>query len=515
MPLQIAPLEAHPPGEVVDPRRATAHAVVNAPLPVDTHGRRYHVEWDPAAPVTPLGQVVFFCQFLATAGLFQDWVATCPLQFRSNNAPTHTNLLGTIVLAVLSGHQRYSHVTALRADRVNPPGLGMDQMCSEDSVRRAFTHADPIAVAAWHAQALRQTYLPALRHPWIMDLDATVKTIYGHQEGAEVGYNPYKRGRPSHVYHSLFVRGLRLVLNVDVRPGKQHGATYSRPNLWRTWDALPADCRPWLLCGDSSYGHEGLLAEAGARDQRYLFRVRHTKGVRQLVQLLEQQGGWQPTVNGWEGAEGRLQLTGWTKRRRVVVLRRLRDRPSAAPSATPLLTGPWLAACGPAPWYEYQVLVTDLTVELLTVADLYRQRAAAENIYDELKNQWGWGGFTTHDLLRCQVAARQVALVYNWWSLFVRCLEPTHVREAVTSRPLLLAAVGRVIESGRQFTLRLTSTHGDAAEAQSLLMNLSTFLTGLKTAAEQLTPAACWERMWARILAPLLVPQAVLPAPSG
>ena len=127
----------------------------------------------------------------------------------------------------------------------------------------------------------------------------------------------------------------------------------------------------------------------------------------------------------------------------------------------------------------------------------------------------GWGGFTTHDLLRCQVAARHVALVYNWWSLFVRCVEPERPREAVTSRPLLLSAVGRVLESGRQFTLRLTSTHGDAAAAQTLLTNLSTFLTGLKTAAEQLTPAACWERIWARILAPLLVPQGLLPVPSG
>jgi hypothetical protein len=32
---------------------------------------------------------------------------------------------------------------------------------------------------------------------------------------------------------------------------------------------------------------------------------------------------------------------------------------------------------------------------------------------DELKNQWGWGGFTTHDLGRCRLAARLVALFYN------------------------------------------------------------------------------------------------------
>ena len=464
--------------------------------------------------MTPLGQLVFFSQFLATAGLFHDWVKTCPLRFRSNHAPALNDLLGTITLAILSGQNRYSHVTALRADSVNPAGLGMRKVCSEDSVRRAFAGANASACADWQTRSLRQTWLPALRQPWIMDADATVKPIYGHQQGAEIGYNPHKPGRPSHVYHSLFVRGLRLVLDVEVRPGKQTAATHSRENLWRVWDALPADCRPWLLCGDASYGHEGLLAECEGRGQKYLFRLRQSAGVKQLVQTLERQRGWQPAVNGWEGAEGRLQLTGWTAKRRVVVLRRQQDRrPTAAdPHA---LDWPLLAECDPAPAYEYQVLVTNLTEELLSVSDLYRQRADAENVYDELKNQWGWGGFTTRDWLRCQVAARNVALIYNWWSLFVRCAEPERPREAVTSRPLLLCAVGRLVESGRQITLRLTSTHAEAARAQAMLTNLSLFLSGLKNTAEQLSPAQCWERIWARILAPLLTPAAALPGPSG
>ena len=75
---------------------------------------------------------------------------------------------------------------------------------------------------------------------------------------------------------------------------------------------------------------------------------------------------------------------------------------------------------------------------------------------------------------------------------------------------MLLCAVGRVIESGRQITLRLTSTH-----AQTLLTNLSLFLSGLKNTAEQLSPSQCWERIWVRILTPLLTPRAALPAPSG
>ena len=33
---------------------------------------------------------------------------------------------------------------------------------------------------------------------------------------------------------------------------------------------------------------------------------------------------------------------------------------------------------------------------------LYRDRADAENAFDELKNQWALGGFTTQDMNRCQ-----------------------------------------------------------------------------------------------------------------
>ena len=47
-----------------------------------------------------------------------------------------------------------------------------------------------------------------------------------------------------------------------------------------------------------------------------------------------------------------------------------------------------------------------------------------EKVFDELKNQWGWAGFTTRDRERCQITARLIAQVYNWWSLFVRMADP-------------------------------------------------------------------------------------------
>ena len=179
---QIGPAPTHPEGEAIQELRTSVRDVMSPSLAVDTIGRRFHVEWDPLAPVTPLGQLVFFSQFLAASGLYSKWVAACPLRYSSPRAPLVGDVLGTSVLAILSGACRYAHVTALRGDQVNPQGLGMEQVVSEDSLRRAFRDEDSKALAQWQTQSLLETYAPALEQPWIADLDVTVKPIYGHQE---------------------------------------------------------------------------------------------------------------------------------------------------------------------------------------------------------------------------------------------------------------------------------------------------------------------------------------------
>jgi hypothetical protein len=98
-----------------------------------------HVEWDSGGLVTPLGQLPFFIEYLKQGGLFAGWVADCPLTFSSPNAPSKRDLLGTVLLSVLSGHYRYAHITTLRCDAVNPRLLGMKKVVSEDAVRRGLS----------------------------------------------------------------------------------------------------------------------------------------------------------------------------------------------------------------------------------------------------------------------------------------------------------------------------------------------------------------------------------------
>ena len=138
-----------------------------------------------------------------------------------------------------------------------------------------------------------------MREPWICDVDVTIKTLYGHQEGAEVGYNPHKPGRPAQAYHTFFVSRLRLALDVVVAPGKAFHSQAVRASLWSWWETLPPACRPHLLRMDCGFGNEGFLVGCEERRQNYLARVRLTRGVQQLIRALSGRGGWKSCGACW------------------------------------------------------------------------------------------------------------------------------------------------------------------------------------------------------------------------
>ena len=485
---------AHPHGE--QPKVEVRSAIA------DTFAGRIHVEWDSTAPVTPFGQLPFFIDYLKQAGLFDAWVANCPLSFTSPNAPKKRDLLGTVMLSVLAGHRRYAHITALRCDPVNPPLLGMRKVLSEDSVRRGLAKIDAAKGLPWLQNHLDYCTTPLLGEPWVLDMDSTVKTLYGHQEGAEVGYNPHKPGRPSHVYHTYMLSSLRLVLRVDVLPGDQHNVAHATDGLWTLLDHLGPARRPALLRGDKSWGIERVMARAEQNDLKYLFRLRLTLNVQRALQRAMQQSDWADAGKGWQGKETSLRLQGWSRQRRIILLRRKKDRDRPATKRTDteqLLLGFGEAEADEELW-EYAALVTSLDNEILTLGQFYRDRADAENGFDELKNQWGWGGFTTQDLARCRLLAGTVALVYNWWSLFVRLADPEHHREAITTRPLLLSAIASRTQHAGKVTLTISSTHGMRDTARVAYVRIAGFLAGLRENAEQLDPLTKWYRILSEAL---------------
>jgi hypothetical protein len=133
--------------------------------------------------------------------------------------------------------------------------------------------------------------------------------------------------------------------------------------------------------------------------------------------------------------------------------------------------------------WEYAGLVTSLDDEILTLGQLYRDRGDCEN-----------------SLKRCRLLAGSVALIFNWWSLFVRLADPDHRPEAITSRPLLMQAIGRQTQHAGQVTLIIASTHGEQHKARRAYLRIAGFLAQLRQAAEQLDPVQRWYRILSEAL---------------
>src|SRR6201998_105665 len=298
----------------------------------------------------------------------------------------------------------------------------MGKVVSEDSVRRGLAAIGEAKGLPWLQNHLDYCTPPVVSEPWVLHMDSTVKTLYGHQEGAEVGYNPHKPGRPSHAYHTYMLSSLRLVLRVDVLPGDEYNVAHATDGLWTLLDHLGPLRRPALLRGDKSWGIERVMARAEQNDLAYLFRLRMTANVKRSLERAMQQSDWADAGQGWQGKETSLRLSGWSRQRRIVLLRRKLARNLAITDHThPTQARLGFAEVGPdkAVW-EYAALGTSLDKEILTLGQLYRDRADCENVFDELKNQWGWGGFTTQDLTRCRLLAGTGAVVEHWWRLVTR-----------------------------------------------------------------------------------------------
>ncbi len=191
---------------------------------LQTAGGRVNIRWDASRSATPMGQLAFFIEFLTLTGLWERWKSECPLFYTSPNAPEIGDVLGTWLLSILSGHKRYAHVTAIRCDGVNPDLLGMNRIVSEDALRRALKAIDPDPGTAWLDKHLRSSTRALLDAPWILDIDTTIKPLYGRQQGSVVSYNPHKPGRPSHAYHTYLMAGTRLV-RISVNVTAHFGAT--------------------------------------------------------------------------------------------------------------------------------------------------------------------------------------------------------------------------------------------------------------------------------------------------
>ncbi|MGB0717875.1 MAG: transposase [Alphaproteobacteria bacterium] len=476
------------------------------------------VEWsEDHGRLSQMGGLSYFAGYLEATGLFEDLVRTCPLVYLSNNAPSKRDVLGEIVLSVLSGQTRYAHMASLANAQLDAQTLGMEKIPSEDSTRSALKKlvgmdgaVDKLETQRWMRGCFDQLQSGCLEVPWVLDIDVTVKPIYGKQEGAVLGYNPAKPGRPSHAYHSFWVGHLRLCLGVQVRPGNETAGSFGLPLLREWLERTPQTQWPEFVRGDIGYGTQTWMLELERLGVIYLFKIKQTAKVKELIGMCELQAQWESSPGNWQYCESQLQLTGWDCARRVVVYRRVHVSKQKALKEPKTLTA---GTCEQGELldlevledggvsYEYAIYVTNSEKPASEVRPMYNPRGDNENCYDEMKNQWGWGGFTLADLPRSELMAQLIALIYNWWSIYIKLVDPLVAREAITSRPMYLMHPAKAHTHQSKRKLVIFCAHSQAGDIRR---NLNLAAQRLKLwaslTAEQLKLASVWKRIIAHIL---------------
>lgn len=78
-----------------------------------------------------------------------------------------------------------------------------------------------------------------------------------------------------------------------------------------------------------------------------------------------------------------------------------------------------------------------------------------------------------------------MALIYNWWSWYVRLAHPKARLEAITARPLLLAGIARQTSHAGQPRLLVTLTHACASQVKAMVANVRKGLDFVISSAPQ------------------------------
>lgn len=193
------------------------------------------------------------------------------------------------------------------------------------------------------------------------------------------------RAGPVDTYHGYAIAELRLILEVEVQAGNQHASQHSAPGLWALLARIGRAAWPRLVRGDCDWGTEANMSRAEREGLPYLFKLRLTRNAKRLIERAMAEPGWTDAGQGWQGKQSSLRLVGWSRHRRVILLRRPIERTVAVTGGDgsgrqlDLYFGV-ITADPAAKVFEYAVLVTSLPDEVLTVAQLYAPGRPARTI---------------------------------------------------------------------------------------------------------------------------------------
>lgn len=408
--------------------------------------------------VTPYGGMVVLAEYLKRVGYAEQVRSAMPITLKSPNAIEPVETFTAFLISVLAGARRFAHAGMLRADRGLHALMGIKRFPTDDTIRNFFkrfnlgkVHEFYWAMWAWQLGRLRRPV-----EGYSMDLDSTVFERYGRQEGALKGHNPRKHGRPSHHPLLAVLNEAQFILHGWLRSGNCSSSRGVVEFLKEALFKLGRDIRIRVVRADSGFFDKKLLEFLEERQISYIVVARMTLWLKSAARRIND---WRHLDDYYSVGEFELQLYGWTRARRFVVIReRVREKKGAVGRKLFDLPG-----------YTFRIFVTNCTRVPEEIWRDYNKRAEIENRIGELKHDLAADDFCMRQFYATEAAFMAILLLFNLLGELQRMAEMKKYRRPATLRAQLFLCGAMLGQKARRQVLRLSRDWGGLEERNSLM----------------------------------------------
>ena len=408
--------------------------------------------------VTPFGGLSVWVEFLGKIGYRQQVREHMPVHLRSPNAIAPEETFTAFLISVLAGARRFAHTGLLRADGALHALLGMKRFPTDDTIRNLFKRFRQGLVVQFYEPlwAWQLARVPKRAGGYSLDLDSTVFERYGEQEGVKRGYNPRKHGRASH-HPLLAVLGeASFILHGWLRSGNTRSDSGVVEFLKEAMAKL--ESREWIrvVRADSGFFAQELLQYLEGLELHYIVVARLTQWLKREAARVQE---WRALDETYAVGEFRLQLLGWDRERRFVVVReQLRE--------TKRSLGRKLLE---VPGYTFRVFVTNRAEAPEEIWRDYNQRACIEQRIEELKSDLAADDFCLREFFATEAAFLGILMLFNLLGEFQRASGITGYRQPATLRVQVFLCGAILGRAGHHTVLHLSAAWGGLEQRNPLL----------------------------------------------
>ena len=372
--------------------------------------RNVRIAWNHKG-LTHYGGVHFFHEFVRVLQL-RDYLARHLDYPRVHPRYSLSQMLLGLIYPIILGLDRLETASLLRANGSFQYLTGLPSYPDPQTLRRFLLQAPPGFRQQLHRfndRLLRQfIHQPEHRSRLILDLDSTVVTVFGRQEGAEVGYNPRYRGKRSYDPLLCLEANSSFLWDTELRPGNAGTWAGSEELLACCLLAIPADIREVRVRADAGFGFHPVLALLEQRPAQYAVVARLTSAFKRVLGGLR----YHRLNARWEIAEFEHRLTGWPCARRCIVARRKIDETEPEPTLFVLER------------HLYRAWFTNLSLTPAGVWNFYDGRAGMEPRIRELREDYALRKIPTRAFAANALYLEVVRLAYNLVTAFQRTCLP-------------------------------------------------------------------------------------------